>query len=406
MFWNKKQPNKKRIYLDYASATPIRKEVAEKMQPYFGDTYGNAGAIHREGVQARKAIENARAELAKTLRVRPSGIVFTGSGTESNNLAIIGVIETCRKRGVVYEDMEVVSTRLEHASVLQVLEHLQSLGVVVRYAHTDEYGLIETTSFTECLTPKTVLVVLGYVNSEIGVVQHVSKLTRIVRAYEKKHGTSVLVHADAAQAALWLSCALDALAVDTLALDAGKCYGPKGVGVLVLKQGVTLVPYFFGGSQEHGLRPGTENTASIVGAVDALVRAQKNYVVRAKKVSILRDVFISQLLTVPGVVLNGSHEDRVANNVNISIAGIDSEFAVIVLDEQGIACATKSACGGAKGDGSAVVEAITGDKTRAMSTLRFTLGEETTLAELTHTTVILRVHIEKTRNALQKLTKQ
>lgn len=396
---------KKRIYLDYASATPVRDEVLKVMLPYFSKEYGNAGAIHQEGVIAKQVVSSARASLASLLRIRPSGIVFTGSGTESNNLAILGVVEKKRKAGVLYSDMEIVSTAIEHASVLRVLEHVSTLGVVVRYVTTDVDGLIQVPSFTLAFTEKTILVVVGYVNSEIGVIQNVGKLARIAREKESEYATKIHIHVDAAQAPLWLPCALDALQADTLALDAGKCYGPKGVGILASQYSVTLEPYFFGGSQEGGLRPGTENVALIVGAVASLQIAQQGYKVRAEKITALRDVFITMLCTIDGIVLNGSSTERVANNVHISIEGIDSEFAVVTLNEKGIACATKSACGGARGDGSSVVRIVTGDATRALSTIRFTLGEATTLDELQRTTAVVKEHVLKTREAHQKLTK-
>lgn len=397
---------KKRIYLDYASATFVRKEVQKAMQPYFSHVYGNPSAIHKEGVHASLAVEKAREELAQTLRIRPSGIVFTGSGTESNNMALLGVIEERHKKGMAYRDMEVVSTAIEHASVLEVLAHLSSLGVVVTYVPTNEYGVITIDEFTRSLTDKTVLVVFSYVNSEIGTIQPFSKLTRIVRAYEQDHGTHIHVHIDGAQAPLWLPCALDTLNTDTLALDAGKCYGPKGVGVLAFRQKVSVAPILFGGSQENGLRPGTENTPLIIGAVKAIVLAQKEYVEKSERVTKLRDEFIAQLESIDGVVLNGHRTERVANNVNISIPFIDAEFAVISLDEKGIACATKSACGGARGDGSSVVRTITGDPKRALSTLRFSLGEDTKAHELLTVVTVLKAHIAQMKHSMQKLTPQ
>lgn len=401
MFFNLK---KKRIYLDYASATPVRGEVVEAMMPYFSSMYGNAGAIHHEGVAARAAITQSREVLAKVLHVREEGIIFTGSGTESNNLAILGAVEARRKEGVPYTDMEVISTKIEHASVLEVLKHVEQLGVTVTYVSLDASGLIDVNSLKESLSPKTILVTFAYANSEIGVVQQVGKLSRVVRSYEKVQSTKILIHLDAAQAPLWLPCALDALLVDVLSLDAGKCYGPKGVGVLAMRHGVRLHSILFGGSQEGGLRPSTENTPLIIGATKALVIAQEHYKTRSEQVAQLRDAFMSLVTAIEGVVVNGSVSDRIANNINISIPGIDSEFAVITLDEKGIACSTKSACGGAKGDGSSVVRLISGDETRATSTIRFTLGEDTTLAELKCVAQELKAHVDKTRTSLKKLT--
>lgn len=401
MLFNSKS---KRIYLDYAAATPVRKEVVLAMRLYFSEVYGNAGAIHKEGVEARNVIERAREELARLLRVRQNDVIFTASGTESNNLAILGTIEARRKEGILYEDMEVVSTRIEHPSILEVLAHVERLGVKVIYVQLDEFGLIDLASFKESLSPKTILVTFAYVNSEIGVVQRVGKLARAVRSSEKEFGIKTYIHIDAAQVPLWLPCALDSLMVDMLSLDAGKCYGPKGVGVLVKRHGVALTSVIFGGAQEGGLRPSTENTPLIVGAVHALKIAQEHYQSRSVTVTKLRDAFIAMLEVIDGVVVNGPKEERVANNINISIQGLDSEFAVISLDEKGIACSTKSACGGARGDGSTVVRAITNDPSRATSTVRFTLGEQTTLSELVYTAKILKEHVYKNRALLQKLT--
>ncbi len=390
---------KKRIYLDYAAATPVRQSVVDVMRPFFREQYANPSAIHAEGVQARDAVEAAREKVGKVLTARAEHVYFTGSGTESNNLAILGTIETKRKEGVAYADMEVISTRLEHPSVSQTLAYLEGLGVKIQYVAVSDEGVIVLESLQNLLSPKTVLVTCAYVNSEIGVVQEVGKLSRVVRAYEKKHAQRVYVHTDAAQAPLWLSCGLDRLLVDMISLDAGKCYGPKGVGVLAVRHGVELSPVFHGGPQESGLRPATENVAGIVGAAYALEHAQDIYESRAQKVQQVRDFMIDELLKIEGVTLNGSKEQRVANNVNISISGIDSEFAVVVLDEKGIACSTKSACSGASGGGSSVVMAISGDTARATSSIRFTLGEETTRAEVKRAVAELQMHKAKMKTA-------
>lgn len=387
----------KRIYLDHASATPVSKEVLRAMKPYWSEHFANASAVHQEGVLVRSAIEAQRERLAQQLRVREQGIVFTGNGTESNNLAIFGTLRARHAEGVAYADMEIVTTALEHASVTQALKEAEAMGASVIIVPVDEAGLIQMEAFKKALTPKTVLVTCAYANSEIGVVQHINRLARAVRAHEKTTGTRVYVHADGAQAPLYLPCALDALGIDLLSLDAGKCEGPKGIGVLAFRYGVKLMPHTFGGSQEGGLRPGTEATPLIVGAVEALVRAQHTHQKRSEKVRALRDFFVEQLLEIEGAVLNGSATQRIAHNVNISIPGIDAEFAVVTLDGQGIACSTKSACGSASGSGSAVVRALSGDEARANATIRFSLSEKTTRAELRFVAQTLKTHVTKMR---------
>jgi cysteine desulfurase len=374
------------------------------MMPFFSEQFANAGAIHAQGQEAKSALTKAREEIASVLRVRPAGVIFTGSGTESNNIALLGCIAHHKSEGREYSQMEVVTSAIEHASILSVCSHLESLGVKVHYLVPDTEGIVSTSSLESSLTPNTVAVALGYVNSEIGVVQPITKLARVVRAKEKEFGTQVLVHVDAAQAPLWLPCALDALLCDTLSLDAGKCYGPKGVGVLAMTHNTKLAPTLFGGGQETGLRAGTENIALIVGAVASITIAQKHYKERVEKVAALRDGFFKLLLGIDGVVVNGSRTARVANNVHISIPGVESEFAVVTLSRDGIDAATKSACGGAKGEGSSVVRTLFSDSARALSTIRFTLGEETTLAELSQTVALLSTHVEKTKAVLAKLT--
>jgi cysteine desulfurase len=277
--------------------------------------------------------------------------------------------------------------------------------VNVIYADVTSEGLIDTNTLKAHLSSKTVLVCYAYVNSEIGTIQPTTRIARIIREAQKQWGTQVYIHVDAAQAPLWVPCALDQIGADSIALDAGKCYGPKGVGVLAFIHGVTFAPLFFGGGQEQGLRPSTLNTPLIVGCAEALCIAQDSYKERAKAVCTLRNEFITQLLSIPNCVLNGTQTERVANNVNVSIEGVDAEFAVISLDEKGVACATKSACGSGKGDGSSVVRAISHDDARARSTIRFTLGEDTTARDLEATVAILDAHVAHMREATQYLTK-
>ncbi len=385
----------KRIHLDYASTTPVHSEVFAAMRPYFSEVWANPSAIYKEGVKARKVIEEARMELARTLKIRPLDVTFTSGGTESNNLALIGVIEALHNEGTKYEEMEIISTKIEHPSILETLTYLEKRGVGVVYVPITEDGQINVSALESLLNTKTVLVSFAYVNSEVGVVQDIKKITRIVRAWNDANKTHVYAHTDASQAPLWLSCELDRLGVDLMTLDAGKCYGPKGVGVLARRHWVKVVPILHGGGQEQGLRSGTENTALIVGCVKAVVRAQKNYEARSMAVTRLREKLFERIeKEIPEVIVNGSREARVANNVNISLPGFDTEYAVIWLDSKGIAASTKSACGAKESTGSNVVREMTKDNERALSTLRFTLGEETAEDELIQTVKILKEYLE------------
>lgn len=386
--------NSPRVHLDYASTTPVHPEVLKAMLPYFSEHWANPSAIYTEGVVAQNVIEAARTEMAHTLRVRATDITFTSGGTESNNLALIGLVERLHTGGRALDTMEIISTRIEHPSILETLTYLERRGVTVVYAPVDEQGNINLRSFEQLLTPHTVLVTFAYANSEVGVVQDVKKLSRVVRLYNDAQHTHILTHIDASQAPLWLSCELDMLGVDMMTLDAGKCYGPKGVGILAHRHWVKLSSVLHGGGQEGGLRSGTENTALIVGCVRAIVRAQEHYTTRSVAVAALRDEFLALLLKeIPNAVVNGSGESRIANNINISIPGLDTEYAVIWLDSRGIAASTKSACGAKSATGSSVVREMTHDEPRATSTLRFTLGEESTSHDISEAVRILKEHI-------------
>ncbi len=388
---------KSRIYLDYAAATPLSKEAFLAMEPFLKDSFANASAIHSEGLKARSAVEEARGRVATALQVRPEFVTFTSGGTESNNLAIIGTIEHLAEKGWPFAEMEVVTTQIEHPSVMNTMKALERRGVVVKYVPVDKQGVVLLTVLQELLSEKTVLFSVAYANSEIGVVQKVHAIKKALDGAEKKFGTKIMFHLDAAQAPLWLSCKFDSLNADLLALDVGKCHGPKGEGILVRSRRATLTSTLFGGGQESGLRPGTENVAGMVGASVALEAAQKDFKTRAEKVMKVRDAGIEHLLReIPSAVLNGPvGEQRLANNINISILGLDTEFATVVLDKHGFAVSTKSACAGAGGGESVVVQATTGDPSRSRSTLRISLSPQTTLKNLKDLTKVLKSHIEK-----------
>jgi len=374
----------KRIYLDWAAATPMADAVFVAMEPFLRTEYGNPSAIHTEGLVARQAIEAARAQVARAVQVRPEFVTFTGGGTEANNLAMVGTIESLKTAGRAYADMSIVSTHIEHPSVSKVLNHFSALGVQVAYVEVDEYGTVVLDSLKNLLSEKTVLVSLAYANSEIGTIQPLHAIKKVLKSAEQRFDSIILLHVDAAQAPLWLSCQFDSVGADLLALDTLKCCGPKGTGVLIQSRRAQIKAISGGGGQEKGLRPGTENVPGIVGAGVALELAQAHWRERAEQTTKVRDEGIDYLLSViPGALLNGpTGEDRIANNINLSVAGLDTEYAAVVLDSKGFAVSTKSACAGAGGGESAVVLAVTQDHTRAAATLRFSIGPQTTSDEL------------------------
>lgn len=339
-------------------------------------------------------------KVARTLSVKSEGVTFTSGGTESNNLAIIGLIEKFVSQGRKYEDLEIISTLLEHPATLKTLEALAKKGVVITYAPVTTDGHIDMVVLPAMLSKKTVLVTLAYVNSEVGTITQCRDIRRILDQYvtSAKRQDEILFHVDAAQAPLWLPCELSRLGADLLSLDAGKFCGPKGSGMLVVQKNVNLTTTLYGGGQERGLRPGTEPIPLIVGMASALALAQETAEARSLAVVTVRDYFFSQIAKhLPSAVVNGpiTYPMRVANNVHISIPGIDAEYAVVVLDAAGIAASTKSACSSKGGGASAVVLAMTNDIARASSTLRFTLSAATTTKEVDQVVAVLAQHVTK-----------
>lgn len=379
------------IYLDTAAATPLDPRVRLALQPYFSKFFANPTSLHAPGVAARQAVETARAKVAKILSVLPVEIIFTGGGTEANNLAIFGVA------GI--ENGHIITSVIEHASILEPCRALERAGAAVTYLPVRSDGLIEPTALAKTLRPETILVSIGYANNEIGVIQPIRELAKIIRRFKKaanfklKADSYPYFHTDACQAARFLDCRGPTLGVDLLTLNSGKIYGPRGAGCLYVRRGLKLAPRQFGGGQEHGRRSGTENVPAIVGFAAALELCAK---LREKETARLvkwRDYFTKKLLTLSGgnssrqtIVLNGSASARLPNNINASFPGADGEFVVLSLDAAGVAASTGSACSATEKRESSVVAALGGD---AAGAVRFTLGRETTKADLDYVLKIL-----------------
>jgi cysteine desulfurase len=395
MFWSR---SLKRVYVDYAAATPLSIQAKAAMMPYLDGNFANPSAIHAEGQIAKEAVVDARARVARAFQVRPQSVTFTSGGTESNNLAIRGALMAVKQQsGKQLKDIEVLTLRTEHPATLKTVEALSRRGIQAGYVAVDAEGLVTMEALRNALTEKTALVTIAYANSEIGTVQKLHTIRKAIAEAEEKFGTTILLHVDAAQAPLWLNCQFDAMKADLVSYDAAKCNGPKGVGVLLRSRRATLVPITYGGGQEDGLRPGTENVAGVVGAAAALENAQDSWKERAQATATIRDEAIKHIKKeLPQAILNGSAGDsRLANNINISIPGLDTEFATVVLDKHGFAVSTKSACAGVGGGESAVVREISGDPARAASTLRISLAPDTKLSDLQRLTAVLKSHIEQ-----------
>lgn len=373
----------KHIYIDTAAATPLDKRVERAMRPYLGRYFANPSSIHAEGVAAAKAVSVAREQVAKSLAAHADEIIFTSGGTEANNLALMGLVQI--------KPVHIITTKIEHASVLEPFKQLEKRGVEVTYLPVNQDGLLDPKVLAAAIKPETKLISIGYVNSEIGVMQPITEIAKVIRKFRQENKTLFpYLHLDACQAPRFLELNVEKLHADLLTLGSGKIYGPKGVGCLFVRRGVPLDPMLFGGGQEKGRRSGTENVPGIVGFAQALALAAREREKESKKLTALRDYFIAELLKIPGTILNGSATNRIANNINISFKNIDAELLVLRLDAAGIACSTGSACSTHLKNESHVVAALGGDPARASSAIRFTLDRTTTKSDLKYVLKVIK----------------
>lgn len=382
----------KRIYMDYASTTPVDPRVLKAMLPYFDKKFGNPSSIHKEGVEVKKVIDVSRKAVAGILQAHANEIVFTSGGTESNNLAILGVVRALEKKGVLVSKMHFITTVIEHSSILECFRELESRGAIVDYAPVRENGIVDPKVIEKLIRPETVLISVGYANNEIGTIQPIREISRLIKYFSKPFtlNSKPYFHSDASQAPLYLDCMVERLGVDLMTLDGHKMCGPKGVGALYVKRGTSVSQILFGGGQEKGLRSTTENVPGIIGFAKAFEIASSLREKESSRLEKLRDYFYSSILQNAettkkfgknGLVVNGDMKVRLPNNINISISRIDAEFAVLKLDNAGIACSTKSSCLGSDG-GSYVVKALGGEKNRHIESLRFTMGRDTTKKDI------------------------
>ncbi len=379
---------KTEIYVDYAATTPLAKEVLEKMTPYLTEEYGNPGSFNAKGMRARDALDHARNTVASVLHCKPSEIIFTGSGTESINLALQGVAHALKGKG-----KHIITSPLEHHTVIETCSYLKKHeGYAITYVPVDQYGMVHPKDVEAAITKETVLISLMYANNEIGTVNPIKEIAAIA----KKH--NVLFHTDACQAGAYLNLNVQELGVDLLSLNGSKFYGPKGTGCLYKKTGVPLHPLIHGGGQEHGFRSGTENVAGIVGFAAALELAQQRKEKEITHLITLRDMLIKGILaTIPSTTLNGHPTHRLPNNVNITFQSIEGQALLIVLNEHGIAASAGSACTSKTWTPSHVIKGLGKSETDAHSTIRFTLGHETTEKDISSILKILRESVQKLR---------
>jgi len=383
----------KKVFLDYASTTPVDKKAFQSMKPYFSKDFFNPSAIYRGGVTVSKVLEKCHQEVSRIIQSKPTEIIFTGSGTESDNMAILGVARgiISKKENSLKGKPHIITTAIEHVAVLDACRQLEVEGFDVTYLKPDEKGIISPERVIKQIRPETILISIMLANNEIGTILPIRKISVAVKKNKKSENKIVsdypFFHTDASQAPNYLRVNVDALGVDLMTLDGSKIYGPKGVGILFSKSYVPICPISFGGGQERGKRAGTENVPAIIGFTKALQIASAIRKKESERMKKLQKLFLELLeKEIPSAEINGSIKNRMPNNINICIKGLDAEFAVLQLDEIGISCAAMSACKNLTGGvGSYVVKALTKkNDTRncAKSSLRFSMGRKTSAKDI------------------------
>jgi cysteine desulfurase len=383
------------IYLDYAATTPLHPEVREAMLPYLDGRFGNPSGTYALGAESRGAIDGAREAVARVLDARPQEIVFTSGGTESINSAIKGVAFAQQLARV---GNHIVTSAIEHHAVLHSCQYLEKFGFEITYLPVDHDGLLDPADVARALTERTVLVSIMLANNEAGVIQPISDISLAVRERAKQLRRRIPIHTDAVQGANALSLNVGEMGVDLLSLSSHKFRGPKGTGVLYLRRSTPFLPQQSGGGQERQRRAGTENVAGIVGTARALELAQRDRTAYAAACASLRDRLIDGVLDrVPNSTLNGHRERRLPNNVNMSFAGADARVMLHLLNEAGIAASAGSACNEETLEPSHVLLAMDVPLSRAVGTLRFTVGADTTGDEIDRLLDILPGIVERSR---------
>ncbi|MEI6660237.1 MAG: cysteine desulfurase family protein [bacterium] len=385
---NKKQD----IYLDYAALAPVDPVVLEKMRPYFGSEYGNASSLHSSGRRSRQVIEHYRKNIANILSVDPREIIFTSGGTESDNLAILGIARAHKQHG-----NHIIMSAIEHKAVLSTRGILESEGFVVDILPVDKHGMIDIKQCIDLVKSETILVSVMYVNNEIGTIEPIKKISQSIK--NKFSIGYPLIHTDACQAPNLLSVSARDLGVDLMSLNSSKVYGPSGIGLLYKRSLVKIQPLQLGGEQEHNLRAGTESVALIAGFAEALSLANSTYLQEWKRLQVLQTFFKKELKRrIPSIIFNGHPKMSVPSIVHVSIPYIEGESMLLLLDSYGIQVSTGSAFSAFDLLPSHVLSAIGQEPEIMHGSIRFSLGRHTTKADLEYVLEIFPKIVEYLKN--------
>lgn len=377
----------RKVYLDNAATTALSPRVLEAMLPYFTQYYGNPSSVHAFGREAKQGLDKARDQVAKALHCEPSEVIFTGCGTESDNTVLLGVAQRYGDKG-----KHIITTNVEHHAILHTCEHLEKQGYSVTYLPVDQDGLVTAEQVAAAIRPDTILVSIMFANNEVGTIMPIQEIGAVCK--EK----GVLFHTDAVQAVGHIPVDVQAMHIDMLSLSAHKFHGPKGVGALYCRKGIRLPSYIMGGAQERGRRAGTENVAGIVGLGAAIQLATEQLEENRAKMTALRDRLMTGIQArISEVKLNGHPTNRLPNNVNFSFKYIEGESILLMLDMNGIAASSGSACTSGSLDPSHVLLALGLPHEIAHGSVRLTLGDETTEEDIDYTIDVLEKTVARLR---------
>ncbi len=377
------------VYLDHAATTPIRPEVVEAMLPYLREQFGNPLSLHRYGDGPRRAIEEAREKVAALIGAQPNEVYFTASGSEANNMAIKGIAMMARSRG---KGNHIVVSAIEHQSVLYAAETMGKLGFEVTQVPVDRYGLVGPQAVAEALRDDTVLVSVMLANNEIGTIEPIAEIARVVRA------RGIPFHTDAVAAVGNIPVKVEELGVDMLSLAGSQFYGPKGAGALYIRRGLRIIPLIDGGIQENGRRAGTENVPALVGLGVAAELASAELEERTRRLIPLRDRLIARLTgEISHVYLTGHPVRRLPHHVSVTVEYIEGESMLLFLNMQGVAASSGSTCTSRALKASHVLTAIGVDPALAQGSLVFTLGEGNTVEDVDYVLEVLPPIVERLR---------
>lgn len=368
------------IYLDNSATTPIKSEVLQEMMPYLTTEYGNASSLYSVGRSAKRAIEKARNRVAELLNCNHNEIYFTGGGSESDNIALKGFAYANKEKG-----NHIITSKIEHPAILETCKTLERQGFEVSYINVNEDGIIDVEELRKSIKTNTILISVMTANNEVGTVQPIEEIAKIA------HDNNIVFHTDAVQAIGNVQIDVEKMKIDMLSLSSHKINGPKGVGALYIKNGIEVEKFINGGHQEKDRRAGTENVAGIVGIGKAAEIARKNMETHIRNLSKIRDYYIKKVQKeIPNIRINGSMENRLPGNANISFKGINASELIFKLDERGICVSSGSACSSENTNPSHVLTAMNVPEVYLNSAIRTTFGDNNTFEQVDYVVKILK----------------